>query len=91
MEDYSEIIQKARQLSDMINSHEVTVRYRESLEKIRADSQAQNLLAQLIQLGGELSRSMDSPETENSMGSAELELLNRQMEENPIVKEHLVA
>lgn len=90
MQDYSEIILKARQLSDMIDNHEITVRYRESLEKIRRDLHSQRLLGELIRIGRDISESMNSMDEQKTWGRAELDMLQKELEENRIVKEHLV-
>ena len=90
MQDYSEIIQKARQLSDMINNHEITIKYRESLEKIRGDVNSQRLLSELVRIGREISENMNVPDGQKSFGKAELEMLQHELDSGIIVKEHLV-
>lgn len=90
MEDYSEIIQKAKELSDLINSHEVTVKYRESLERLHADAQSQRLLAELVRLGREVNESMNSPESDKTYGAAELDMLKKELDANRFLKDHLV-
>ena len=90
MEDYSEIIQKAKELSDLVNSHEITIRYKESLEKLQKDSQSQRLLAELVRIGREVSESMNSPEADKSYGVAELDMLKRELDANMFLKDHLV-
>ena len=75
----------------MISAHEATVRYRESLEKMRGDVEAQQLLADLIHIGKEISDNMNNPDSQKTYGSAELEILNRKLEDNLLVKEHLLA
>ena len=90
MEDYSEIIQKAKELSDLVNSHEITIRYKESLEKLQKDAQSQRLLTELVRIGREVSESMNSPEADKSYGVAELDMLKRELDANMFLKDHLV-
>lgn len=90
MDDYSEIIQKAKDLSDLINSHEVTIKYRESLEKLQQDAQSQRLLSELVRIGRDVSESINSPESEKPYGAAELEMLKKELDENMFLKDHLV-
>lgn len=89
MEDYSEIIEKARELAQMIENHDITIRYRESLEKMKGDAAAQRLLSELIRIGGEL----HNPGTGDSgplTGRAELEILKDEFEKNQTVKDHIL-
>ena len=90
MGDYSEIIQKAKELSDLINNYEVTIKYRESLEKLRNDAASQRLLEDLVRIGRDVSESMNSPEPNKSYGSAELDMLKTELDANPFLKNHLV-
>jgi len=90
MDDYSVIIQKAKELSELINSHEITVKYRESLAKLQNDVQSQRLLAELVQLGREVSESMNSPEADRPYGPAEIEMLKKELDANQFLKDHLV-
>ncbi|HPS57784.1 MAG TPA: YlbF family regulator [Spirochaetota bacterium] len=90
MDEYSEIIQKAKELSDLINSHEITLKYRESLEKLHDDAASQRLLADLVRIGRELSESMNSPEADKPYGAAELDMLKKELDANLFLKDHLV-
>jgi len=90
MEDYSEIIKKARELSILIKEHEITRRYRETSEKIKNDVSAQRLLEKLVMLGRDLNEQLLKGE-EAKAGEAELEFLKSEFEKNILVKEHLLA
>lgn len=85
---YEFIVEKARELSRMIENHEITVRYRDSLEKMKNDVVAQRLLAELIRLGGELNKSGESDDP--IAGKAELEMLKTEFDNNKIVKDHIL-
>jgi cell fate (sporulation/competence/biofilm development) regulator YlbF (YheA/YmcA/DUF963 family) len=90
MEKYEFIIEKARELSRMIENNEITVRYRESVEKMKNDAAAQRLLAELIRIGGELN-TLSGTDAEISTGKAELEMLKNEFDNNKIVKDHILA
>lgn len=90
MEDYSEIIQKAKELSDLVNSHEITIKYKESLERLRKDAQSQRLLAELVRIGREVSESINSPRADKSYGAAELDMLKKELDANMFLKDHLI-
>lgn len=90
MDDYSEIIQKAKELSDLINSHEITIKYKESLEKLQHDVQSQRLLGELVRIGKEVNESMNSPEADKTYGAAELDMLKKELDANQFLKDHLV-
>lgn len=83
------IIQKARELAAMIENHDVTVRYRESLDRMKNDPAAQKLLSELIRIGGEISSQGDT--TQGGTGKGELELLKSEFEQNDTVKNHILA
>jgi len=74
MEKYEFIIEKAKDLAKMIENHEITLRYRESLEKMKHDAVAQRLLAELIRIGEELNK-ISITGAETTTGRAELEML----------------
>jgi len=88
MEDYSKIIQTANELSQMIDSHEITVRYKESLEKMKNDVKAQELLAELVMMGRDLNENLTSG---TRPGAAEMEILKKEFEANETVKNHILA
>jgi len=90
MENYSFIIEKAKELARMIENHEITVRYRESLEKMKSDAVAQKLLAELIRIGEEI-KNLSETDAESSTGRAELEILKDEFEKNKTVKDHILV
>jgi len=90
MDNYGYIIEKARELARMIENHEITVRYRESVEKMKNDAAAQKLLAELVRIGGEI-KSQSETNAESSTGRAELEILKEDFENNSTVKDHILV
>lgn len=89
MVEYEYIIEKAKELAKMIDSHQITVKYRESLERMKQDAAAQRLLAELVRIGGEIKNS-DGTETGASAGRAELTLLKDEFDRNQTVKDHIL-
>lgn len=87
---YQNIISKARELSDLIEKHEVTVKYRDSIEKMKKDITAQKILAELVRIGGELN---EQHQNDPGMltGRAELEILKDEFDRNGIVREHILV
>ncbi|HOP63505.1 MAG TPA: YlbF family regulator [Spirochaetota bacterium] len=91
MENYDEIIAKARELSELINNHEITRRYLDSLEKMKDDAGAQKLLSELVMMGRNINNSLTSGDSSERPGVAEMELLKAEFEKNETVKNHLLA
>lgn len=89
MVEYEYIIEKARELANMIENHEITVSYKESLEKMKHDAVAQRLLADLIRIGEEI-KNTEVTGAESSTGRAELEILKDEFEKNKTVKDHIL-
>ena len=89
MAEYDYIIEKAGELAGMIEKHEITVRYKESLEKMKHDAVAQRLLSELIRIGGEI-KNADQTGAELSTGRAELSILQDEFEKNQTVKDHIL-
>ena len=90
MNDTTKIIEKATLLSKMINEHEITVKYNESLEKMKTDKKAQELLTKLVMLGRDINEKILNNESPVFEAQAERELLMKELEANPIVKEHIL-
>lgn len=90
MEKYEFIVEKARELARMIENHEITLRYRESVEKMKHDAVAQRLLAELVRIGGELNK-ISGTDAEMTTGKAELEMLKNEFDNNQIVKDHILS
>jgi len=91
MENYDEIIAKAEELSELISNHEVTIRYRESLDKMKGDPVAQKILSELIILGRDINESLSSGGDSVKHGAAEMDLLKQEFEKNETVKNHIIA
>ena len=86
----SKIIEKATLLSQMIKENEITIKYTESLEKMKSDKKAQDLLSRLVMLGRDINEKMLNNENPLFEAQAEKEIIMKQLEENPIVKEHII-
>lgn len=91
MENYDEIIAKAKELSDLINNHEITKRYRICLEKMKNDAVAQRILSEMVMIGRDINESMKNGDALNKPGAAEMELLKQEFDRNETVKEHILA
>jgi len=89
MNEYNRIIEKAKELASMIKNHEISLRYRDSLAKMKQDAASQKLLMELIRIGGELNNSMDT-DREPIMGKAESEILKNEFNNNQLVKDHIL-
>ncbi len=90
MEDYPAIIEKARELSGLLKAHPATVRYMESTEKMKNDRNAQALLEKLVMLGRDIDALQQGASTDGP-GEAERILIEKELEDNPLVKEHILA
>ena len=91
MENIDRIIEKARELSGMIEKSEIAREYYEGIQLMQKDAKAQNLLAKLISLGRELNESISSGESSHTHGGAEIELIREEMENNELVKKYILA
>ncbi|MCL2155123.1 MAG: YlbF family regulator [Leptospirales bacterium] len=89
MKEYNPIIEKAKELASMIKNHEISLRYRDSLAKMKQDAASQKLLMELIRIGGELNNSMDT-NSDPIMGKAESEILKNEFNNNKLVKDHIL-
>ena len=89
MKEYDHIIEKAKELASMIKNHEISLRYSDSLEKMKRDAASQKLLMELIRLGAELNNSANS-DIEPVMGKAEAEILKSEFDNNKLVKDHIL-
>jgi cell fate (sporulation/competence/biofilm development) regulator YlbF (YheA/YmcA/DUF963 family) len=90
-DDIGIIIEKARELSESIRKHEISRRYHETRDKMKNDRRAQELYGRLVTMGKELSFLISREETIETEGTGERELLRRELEQNPLVKEYIRA
>jgi cell fate (sporulation/competence/biofilm development) regulator YlbF (YheA/YmcA/DUF963 family) len=88
-DDIQSIIDKAKMLSSSIRNHAVTLRYNECRNRMGNDRSAQELYANLVALGKELNETISSGGTAEPQRTAEYELLQRKLEQNPLVKEYI--
>lgn len=91
MENFEIIIDKARELSKMIENSEISNNYFESIIMMQKDSKAQKLLSKLIVLGKELNEAINSGEKESLPGGAEAELLREEIGKNELVKNYILS
>ena len=91
MENFDIIIDKARELSQMIEDSEIANDYYESIKMMQKDAKAQQLLSKLILLGKELNEAINSGEKDSLPGGAEAELLRNEIGENDLVKNYILA
>ncbi len=79
------IIKKAERLSELLENHEITLKYKQSLEVMKSDRKAQELLAKLVLLGREINGTGES-----TMSPSERAHLTAEFEANPLVREHIL-
>jgi cell fate (sporulation/competence/biofilm development) regulator YlbF (YheA/YmcA/DUF963 family) len=84
------IFQSAKQLFDAIEADPDVVRYRELSVRVRNDRILQELLARLIEMGRSLSERAVAGE-ENVPQSAEAELLRKEFDLHPEIRDFLEA
>ena len=73
----------------MIKNHEISLRYSDSLTKMKQDVTSQKLLMELVRIGGELNNSKDT-DCEPIVGRAESEILMNEFHNNKLVKDHIL-
>lgn len=88
-ESIHSIISKARELAGSIRAHEITSRYNECRGRMNNDRTAQMLYSKLVAMGKELNEQMASGGPAAPQRSSEYELLQRELEENTLVKEYI--
>ncbi len=92
MDNIEMIIEKARELSQMMEKSDIALEYYESINKMQQDAKAQQLLSKLISLGRELNEAISSGDDEGRVtGGAEAELLRTEIENNDLVKNYILA
>ena len=90
-DDINFIIEKARELSATIREHELTRRYNECLALMNNDRTAQDLYMKLISMGKELNDIMTAGGIVQRQQSSEYELMQRDLENNPLVRDYIQA
>jgi cell fate (sporulation/competence/biofilm development) regulator YlbF (YheA/YmcA/DUF963 family) len=83
------IIEKAKMLSSSIRNLAVTRRYNECRNKMNNDRNAQALYTNLVALGKELNETISSGGTVEQQRTTEYELMQRELELNPLVKDFI--
>ena len=86
-ENIQHIIDKARELSDSIKNHEITLRYKNILLKMSKDRKARDLYAELVRMGKEINAALAREEKTEPRSSSEYEALRIELEQNPLIKE----
>jgi cell fate (sporulation/competence/biofilm development) regulator YlbF (YheA/YmcA/DUF963 family) len=85
------IIEKAKELSNSIKNLEVTRNYNDMRVKLNSDRNALELYAKLVLMGKEINARLASGGIEENNRSYEHGLLQRELEQNPLVKEYIRA
>ena len=83
------IIEKTRELSRSIKSLEITRSYNDMQLKMKSDRTAQELYAKLVMMGKEINSRLAGGSIEENDRSYEYGLLQRELEQNPLVKEYI--
>ena len=91
MENFDRIIEKARELSGMIENSDIARESYEGIRLMQKDAKAQNLLSKLISFGRELNESISTGEGSKTHGGAEIELIREEIENNELVKKYILA
>lgn len=90
-EELEIIIIRASELALLIRDHDITREYEESLKKIQHDRTAQEIISELIRMGEDLQSRAQKGEPLFIDQAAEKEMLRQKMEDNPLVKNHLIT
>lgn len=90
-DEINEIIEKAKKLSATIREHDLTRRYNECLARMNSDRTAQELYMKLISMGKELNEIMAAGGVVQKPQSSEYELMQKDLEQNPLVTEYIQA
>ena len=80
------ILEKARELADLVKQHSITKRYEENLLMMRDDEKSQQLLSKLITMGRELNEKASRGEEMSLDNSDENRILREELEGNDLVK-----
>jgi len=91
MDNIELIIEKAKELSQMMEKSDIALDYYDCIAKMQQDSKAQQLLSRLISLGRELNEAISSGDEGRVTGGAEAELLREEIENNELVKNYILA
>ena len=90
IDEIKHIIKKTDELSDLIKTDPIFLRYNESIQELKGDSKAQEILNKLISLGKEIS-DQDESIAPGYSTAAEQKVLEEELVKHPVIKKHLVA
>jgi len=90
-EQYKDLYDKAKELSELIRESDITKKYEKSIGKMKNDLKAQELLARLVMLGRDLNEKALKGEKPEIESNAEAEILRKELDDSPIVKEHTLV
>ena len=88
MYSIEEIIIKAKELHKLLLGHDYSIEFQKTSEAIKNNSEAQDILKRLIELGKDIQDNISNEEVVNSL-TAEKELLRQDLDKNDLVKKHL--
>ncbi len=87
-DDIRAIIERAQELSALIRAHETTRRYESCRARMNNDRKAQDLYARLVAMGRDVNAAL-SGGGDAARRSTETELLQKELERNPLVIEFI--
>ncbi|MCP4132271.1 MAG: YlbF family regulator [bacterium] len=90
-EDYHVIIEKARELAELIEAHEITRKYRASIEEMSKDKKAQDFLAQLVLIGKNLNEKAARGEDPAMDSPSEKDMLQKELDSNELIRNHILS
>ncbi len=83
------IIERAKELSNLIKSHPATLAYDEARMKMNADRKAQDLYSKLVIRGREINSRLADTKIEDNAPTSEDEMLHNALKQNPLVIEYI--
>jgi cell fate (sporulation/competence/biofilm development) regulator YlbF (YheA/YmcA/DUF963 family) len=84
--EIDDIIQKARELAQLLKQHSATVHYEEDLKRLRGDEQSLQLYSKLVQMGRELAEKASRGEEIAMEDSEQNRIIRDELEKNELVK-----
>ena len=84
------IIKKAKELSEMIKNHEISIKFNQTLDMMKNDRNALELFEKMANIGRELNEKISNSENRQIGSSSELRLLENELEANPLVKSYIL-
>ena len=83
------LIQKARELAQLIRKNPITIHYEEDLKRLKEDERSLRLFAKLVQMGKELTEKASRGEEIAIDDSEENRIIREELEKNELVKSYI--